>query len=761
MSLARSTLLGLSSTHSRGGSCVWPSSGRRSFPRVVEIEPDEDIDYDADDAYDATPGPDQPQTQLQYAIARVRYGFDRRARLLFLVSVLALVSIGTIMIFSASAKVAMESDAIGDPAHFLKKHCLFLGVGLILCAIALQVPYDLYRRHAKWLYIGAMALLFVVLIPGIGSEFNGARRWFRFGFIGFQPSDAAKIVLILACAAFAVERRHHLHSFMRGFVPAVAMVAAMALLILLEPDFGTALFCTAVGMSVLLLGGVRVRHLLPVLLALLPLVCLVVVLKFDHVRPRIETFLDPGADPEGKGYQINQSLIALGAGGVDGVGLGQSRQALYYLPESETDFIFAIVGEELGFVGTTFVLALFVLLILSGMRLAMRAPDRYGRLVTSGVVLAIGLQAMINVAVVTASVPTKGISLPFISFGGSLTVFYLIGVGIVLNIASKIAPPVAPLAPPARRAERVDVESDEAEDDDQSENDDDERNDERNDERDDADGDSDGGSTALEASDGLPLQSPRWRARLAQMTGWVQRRLTPPRIAYETPITDTDQATLTLEPQFADTSNENPDTTSSTADHTHHPVMATNSQRMRAPSNSLAGAITAAKSQSSRRLPFLRKRNSSRRAPVVHGSVLAATEDGFEYDVIVDLSNSTSTTSTPRPLRRDADAPITDAGVSPDATTALDSSARAAEAVTTTPLGRRMTTALESVATATGNVIIAALTGGWRIRNSDDDVPLARPAARPSRRLSAALGTAAGTLKPSEVDRDWPVTADG
>ena len=371
--------------------------------------------------------------------------FDQHAGAVLLVCTMLLVAIGAVLIFSSSSKVAMESAATHDPAFLFKKHLLFVGVALLGCLGGYCLPHRLLQKRASIIYIGAIVLLVMVLIPGIGTSFNGARRWFRFGFIGFQPSDFAKLALVIGLAHhLSLARvRRNLSSFERGFLPFVGIIAPMLGLILMEPDFGTTLFLTGVAVGLFLLAGGRARHIGLAALPLVLLMAVVVVIKFDHVKPRIEAWVNPDADPSGKGYQVRQSLIALGAGGATGVGLGQSRQALYYLPEESTDFIFAILGEELGFLGVALVLSADILLLLAGLRIAARAPDRFGQLLAAGLTLLIGLQAAINIAVVTASVPNKGIALPFISFGGSLTFFYLVAVGMILGV-SRSLPDVAP-----------------------------------------------------------------------------------------------------------------------------------------------------------------------------------------------------------------------------------------------------------------------------------------------------------------------------
>jgi cell division protein FtsW len=354
----------------------------------------------------------------------------------YLLILLALVGIGVVMVFSSSS-IRMIPGADSDPYIFIKRHLMFVGAGLVAMAFIARLDHNIWLKLAKPVYLLGLALLVLTLIPTIGTEYNGARRWIRFGGFGLQPSDYAKLALVVSAAAYAALRRKELSSFRRGFLPACAFTGIYSVLVMAQPDFGTSLFLAASAFLVLLAGGLRMRHVLLVALLMLPVAATVMYSKFSHVQTRLFVFLDPDADPRGAGHQIRQSLIAIGSGGVEGQGLGNSMQKLYYLPEQETDFIFAVMAEETGFLGSALTLALFIALMLAGVRVAQRAPDRFGSLLAIGVTGAIGLQAAINVAVTTASVPTKGIGLPFISFGGSSCFFYLCAAGIVLSVARK------------------------------------------------------------------------------------------------------------------------------------------------------------------------------------------------------------------------------------------------------------------------------------------------------------------------------------
>ncbi|KAF0246672.1 MAG: cell division protein [Planctomycetota bacterium] len=342
-------------------------------------------------------------------------------------SVLALCALGTVMIYSASAPAA--DRLTGD----VVKHLFWLGLGLCAFAAASVVEVRKFEQAAPWIFGGALALLVAVLIPGIGSEVNGARRWFRAGDLSFQPSELMKIGLPVFLAWYLGRDPERARSFKRGFLPAAGAIALAVGLTAIEPDLGTAALLAIAGSCVAILGGVRLLHAIPCALAVLPVAAVGAYFKFQHAQERIFVFLNPDADPLGRGYQIKQALIALGSGGTCGAGLGMSRQKLFFLPEKHTDFIFSIVGEELGLVGTLGVIGLFLFLLWHGRAIARRCPSAFGALAAAGMLASVGFQAAMNIAVVTASMPTKGISLPFLSFGGSGLFFTLAAMGFVIS----------------------------------------------------------------------------------------------------------------------------------------------------------------------------------------------------------------------------------------------------------------------------------------------------------------------------------------
>jgi cell division protein FtsW len=304
----------------------------------------------------------------------------------------------------------------------------------VLAFVAMSIDYKKFRKFAKPLLAISIVLLLFVLIPGFGREVSGARRWFRFKFISFQPSELANLAVIIYISDFVVRKREVLRSFVWGFMPTMMALAAVVLLILMQPDLGTTLALGCVVFTMLFVAGIRPAHLLSVILAGLPLLYLLI-FRVPYRRMRIMAFLNPWADPKGSGFQIIQSQIALGSGGLFGVGLGHSKQKLFFLPAAHTDFIFSIIGEELGLIGTIGVIVLFIIFIQQGLKIIKHAPDKFGYFLSLGLVLLISLKAIVNIGVSCGVLPTKGLPLPFISYGGSSFVFDMISVGILMNIA--------------------------------------------------------------------------------------------------------------------------------------------------------------------------------------------------------------------------------------------------------------------------------------------------------------------------------------
>ena len=356
----------------------------------------------------------------------------RTIRIQLFMITLVLVSIGMVMIFSASSIYA--ADHYKDSMFFLKRHLSFVLIGTILAFVAMSVPYKKLQKHSRSLLFVSLALLVLVLVPHVGREVAGARRWFRFKFIGFQPSEFAALAIIIYVADFINRRYNQVKTFRRGLVPIMGVLGMMSVLILLQPDLGTTLSICAVVFIMLFVGGMRLSHLLGLALCSIPALYFLI-FHVGYRRARIMAFLNPWADPRGSGFQIIQSQIAFGSGGIFGEGLGHSRQKLFYLPAAHTDFIFSIIGEELGLIGTCAVIILFVLFIRLGLKIIRNTRDRFGYFLGLGLLSMIALKAMVNIGVSCGLFPTKGLPMPFISYGGSSFVFDLIAVGLLLNIA--------------------------------------------------------------------------------------------------------------------------------------------------------------------------------------------------------------------------------------------------------------------------------------------------------------------------------------
>lgn len=356
----------------------------------------------------------------------------RNVRLnLFTVSIV-LICIGIVMIYSASSIYAWERYK--DGMFFLKRHVIFLLIGIILAFFTMSVDYRKFKSFAKPLLVISLVLLVLVLVPGIGREVSGARRWFRFKFISFQPSELANLAVIIYIADFISRKGNMIKAFVKGFLPPMCVLGFCALLVLMQPDLGTTLAISIVVFVMLFIAGVRLSYLLSLILASLP-VLYMLIFSVPYRRMRILSFLNPWLDPKGSGFQIIQSQIALGSGGIFGVGLGQSRQKLFYLPAAHTDFIFSIIGEELGLIGTLTVIILFIIFIRQGAKIIKNAQDKFGYFLALGLVLMISLKAAINIGVSCGILPTKGLPLPFISYGGSSFILDMVSVGILLNIA--------------------------------------------------------------------------------------------------------------------------------------------------------------------------------------------------------------------------------------------------------------------------------------------------------------------------------------
>jgi cell division protein FtsW len=350
-------------------------------------------------------------------------------RILF-VTTLALVVFGLVMVFSASAVISNEQ--FGSAYVFLVRQLSWAVAGLGALLLLMKVDYHRYRHPAFVLLSLSVSLALLVLVLLLDRSHN-THRWFRWGPISFQPSELSKPVLILFLAWFLERRLASVNDFLHTIVPALLVVGAAAVLILLEPDLGTAVTIVLVACGLFFLAGLRLRYFLGPILAAIPGFYLLIV-RVPYRWKRVEGFIDPWADPQGKGFHLIQSMIAVGTGGLGGLGLMQGRQKLFYLPAPHTDFIFAVAAEELGLIGGAILVACFGLILWRGLAASLRAPELFGRFLAAGLTLMIVGQALINISVVVGIVPTKGIPLPFISYGGSSLLFNLLAMGVLLNI---------------------------------------------------------------------------------------------------------------------------------------------------------------------------------------------------------------------------------------------------------------------------------------------------------------------------------------
>ena len=350
------------------------------------------------------------------------------------VTVAILVLMGIVMVFSSSAAYTEHNDSF----YFLKRQVLWclLGTGLLL--ITKNLDYHKLHKYTYPIMIFTFLLLIVVMFPEFSKKVGGARRWLVFGEFSFQPSELAKFTLVLFIAKSLVKRADKLRNFAYGYLPNLIVLGFFFIPILFQPDFGTAIVILAVTVTMLFIAGLRKKFLFLSILAIIPFIA--VAISFAEYRTRrIIAFLNPWEDPSGAGFQAVQSFYAFGRGGFWGAGLGESSQKLYRLPEAHTDFIFSVIGEELGFVGTTAIVLLFLIFIWRGFLTAYQAKDPFGTHLATGLTLLIGLQAFINLGVASGLLPTKGLTLPFISMGGSSMLVTMLSVGVILNISEQTA----------------------------------------------------------------------------------------------------------------------------------------------------------------------------------------------------------------------------------------------------------------------------------------------------------------------------------
>jgi cell division protein FtsW len=350
------------------------------------------------------------------------------------IAVLALAILGTVIIFSASA-VRADTEHGGDGYYYFKRQIFFLIVGIMAMVLGAAIPYKVWERSVIGLLALTIFLLILVLTP-LGHTANNASRWFRVGPISLQIGEFAKLVVVMYMARYLAARGERLRTEPRLIIPPLAVMCVVSFLVVKEPDLGTAMFIGMIVCLMLFISGVPWRILTGISLTSIPVITYLILVKDFRVQ-RMKAFLNPWKEYDGSGFQLVQSYVAFGDGGLFGTGLGAGKSKLFFLPESHTDFILAVIGEELGFLGVAAVLGLFAVLIVKGMKVSAAAPDSFGAMLGAGLTLMLALQALINCMVVLGLLPTKGLPLPFISYGGSSLLTSMIAAGILLNVAGR------------------------------------------------------------------------------------------------------------------------------------------------------------------------------------------------------------------------------------------------------------------------------------------------------------------------------------
>lgn len=353
-----------------------------------------------------------------------------------LLAVLFVVGIGIVMVYSASSALALKK--YGSDFYFLKKQALYSLLGILALVVCTHIPYRIYRALAYPGLLMALGLMLAVLFSDMGMTAGGSSRWLRLGPVTFQPAELARIALVIYLAYSLSKKQDKVRMFSIGFFPHVLVLGVFAVLLLLQPDFGSVVIFTALSWLMMFVGGVRLRHLLSLFIVLVP-TGYFLMLNAAYRLKRWVSFLDPWQFPEGEGYQIIHSLMAFGTGGIWGTGIGKGYQKLFYLPEPHTDFVFAVIGEELGFLGVMVIVGLYGLILWRGTLIACRCKDRFGMLLATGLTFAVGLYVSINMGVTLGLLPTKGLTLPFLSFGGTSLLLNMACIGIIMNIGAQHA----------------------------------------------------------------------------------------------------------------------------------------------------------------------------------------------------------------------------------------------------------------------------------------------------------------------------------
>ena len=354
-------------------------------------------------------------------------------RLLFLIIIIIGV-FGIVMIYSASAIWAEYK--FQDPFKFVKSQSLFFLIGIIMCLVVSRIPPDFWKKYANKIILACFILLVLVLIPGIGTVRNGSRSWFGIGGLGIQPSEFAKIGLIIFVSKYLSQNQKELRDIKKGVLPILLVIGVFFLLIMLEPDFGTAMVIVLTLVSLIFISGVKVSFFIKIgLVGLMGIVALIIVAPYRMAR--IISFLNPWSDPLGSGFQIIQSLYAIGPGGLLGQGFLNSHQKHFYLPEPQTDFIFSIISEEFGFLGVLIVVSFFFFLFYRSVKISLKSNGLFQKFLAFGLSIGILIQATLNLCVVIGLIPVTGVTLPFFSYGGSSLLVTMISIGIILSISRK------------------------------------------------------------------------------------------------------------------------------------------------------------------------------------------------------------------------------------------------------------------------------------------------------------------------------------
>ncbi|WNG19918.1 putative lipid II flippase FtsW [Cystobacter fuscus] len=356
---------------------------------------------------------------------------------LLLCAVLSLVSLGLVMVYSASA--VMAQDKLGDSLYFLHRHLLAAGIGVVAMAVGMKVGWRRLARLAYPLLLVTLVLLVLVLIPGIGTTVGGARRWIRLPGFSLQPAEVAKFAWVVYLSYSLAKKREKVATFSVGFLPHLLLCGLLVGLCMLQPDFGSSVLLVFLLFALLFAAGTKVSYLVGSVLLALPLAYAAIATSPYRMK-RVLAFLDPWAHRHDIGYQVAESLMSIGSGGLTGLGLGDGRQKLFFLPEAHTDFIFAIIGEELGLLGVGVLVGLYAIIIWRGIRASLAAPEAFGTYLGLGLTSIIAVQAAVNMCVAMGLLPTKGLTLPFVSYGGSSLVVLMGGAGVLLSLSASAQP---------------------------------------------------------------------------------------------------------------------------------------------------------------------------------------------------------------------------------------------------------------------------------------------------------------------------------